>query len=161
MSVTPINEIVIQIMDATQFAHGDVVEQQHTLSATEDLHESVLAFWRPTWGALETVDADTWQRVISFFQAYVPRFNFELSQSVCGNGSGLYAATKRLLHEVLMGFHMLNCRRSQMFGRKDCLTFCMTLNRTTPLGPQRFFLEWPVSLPKMLLHQLLTDLDPL
>ena len=65
-------------MDATQFAHGDVVEQQQTLSATEDLHESLLAFWKPTWGTLETVDADTWQRVISFFQAYVPRFKFEL-----------------------------------------------------------------------------------
>eukprot|EP00435_Cladocopium_sp_Y103_P067910 s675_g30.t1 len=75
LQVTQINEVVLQVPDATNFSIGDLVRQHQVLTATVDLHQSLLDFWRPTCCAMASIDESTWQRVTGFFQAYVPRFH--------------------------------------------------------------------------------------
>ena len=62
-----INDVVIQVPDASLFERGDLVEQFCTLADTNSLHAELLEYWTPTWQAMSTVDAHTWQRVTSFF----------------------------------------------------------------------------------------------
>jgi len=73
-----INEVVIKVHDAAQFEQGDQIEQFCTLAETSSLHEALLSYWKPTWHAMSTVDSQTWQRVIAFFEAYVPKFRLDL-----------------------------------------------------------------------------------
>ena len=48
------------------------------IKETSSLHEELLSYWKPTWHAMSTVDSQTWQRVIAFFEAYVPKFRLDL-----------------------------------------------------------------------------------
>ena len=73
-----INEVVLQLPDVSQLASGDILELHQIFSATEDLHERLLSYWRPTWCAMATIPPETWKRVIDFFQAHVPQFQFAL-----------------------------------------------------------------------------------
>eukprot|EP00435_Cladocopium_sp_Y103_P031943 s1553_g8.t1 len=72
ISVRQINEVVIQLQPVVPLEHGDVLVHTQTISSTTELHQQLLDFWRPTWCALESVPAETWQRVTAFFQHYVP-----------------------------------------------------------------------------------------
>ena len=72
-----INDVVIQVPDASLFEQGDLVEQFCTLADTNSLHAELLDYWTPTWKAMSTVDSHTWQRVTAFFQAYVPKFHMD------------------------------------------------------------------------------------
>eukprot|EP00435_Cladocopium_sp_Y103_P057066 s239_g19.t1 len=74
---TVINEVVLQLPDVSNLAHGDVLTRSSLISSTHELHQSLLDFWTPTWKAMAEVDAATWSRVLSFFQHHVPQFHFD------------------------------------------------------------------------------------
>ena len=58
------------------FAPGDALRCTQMLSSTEELHLAMMDLWKPRWQKTSKVGSEDWQRIISFFQAYMPRMDF-------------------------------------------------------------------------------------
>ena len=59
-------------------AVGSVLVQKQTLTATDDIHNDLLDYWKHTWCALPKIDDHIWTRVLGFFQAYVPNLAIKI-----------------------------------------------------------------------------------
>eukprot|EP00435_Cladocopium_sp_Y103_P022352 s1742_g5.t1 len=76
LQATSINEVVLQVDAPCEV--GDVLVQHQHISQIPELHQALLDYWTPIWNAMSTVPSADWDRVQSFFAAYVPRLHFDL-----------------------------------------------------------------------------------
>ena len=60
------------------FDDGTVLSQQQIITDTEMVHHELLTYWQGTWGAMASVDATVWARIVGFFRAFVPQFHFQI-----------------------------------------------------------------------------------
>eukprot|EP00435_Cladocopium_sp_Y103_P070461 s259_g35.t1 len=75
-----VNEVVLRFDQPLAIEYGDILVQTSYATNVDELHNSLLDHWKPTWCALETIDPDTWRRVTAFFRAHVPQFKFEANE---------------------------------------------------------------------------------
>ena len=76
LRVNVINEVVLDLDVLCEV--GDVLVQYQTISDIPAVHQQLLDYWTPTWNAMQSVPDPDWQRITSFFQAYVPRLHIDL-----------------------------------------------------------------------------------
>ena len=82
LQVTVLNEVVLDVQQSCEV--GDVIVQYQTISDVPALHAELLHYWTPIWNAMPTVPPADWQRIVAFFQAYVPSFGFSLPPITVG-----------------------------------------------------------------------------
>ena len=57
---------------------GDVITQSTQTSSDAQIHDQLIALWKPRWQQLHEVEPEHWSRVMGFIQSSMPSFQFEL-----------------------------------------------------------------------------------
>ena len=88
------------IQSSVLVCEGDELEQVHTFSSVEDLHQEFSQFWRSRWQKHSSVSLSDWGRVIKFASAFLPAFRFQFDDVSPGLW---YTAVKRFKPRAARG----------------------------------------------------------